>query len=61
METKGFYKVEDGGLLYAPNFVAAPDYELRAELHETYTYPVEGWRWFESEEAAREFYGIEEE
>ena len=51
-DTSGFYKAEDGVLLYAPNFVSGPSFELVRELHTTYSYPVEGWMWFNNEETA---------
>jgi hypothetical protein len=59
--TEGFYKL-DGDLLYGPNFVlgAYGAYELRKESHAEYTYPVDNWYWFDSEELAREFFGLPE-
>lgn len=57
METQGFYKLEDNNLQYAPNFVDAPNYKLDQELKDTYTYPVDGWTWFDSEEEAYLFMG----
>jgi hypothetical protein len=39
-------------LLVADNFVYAPTFTLRADLHETYTYPMDGWYWFDTEEEA---------
>lgn len=56
-DTNGFYKL-DGELLYGPNFVLNANYELRKETHEEHTYPVDGWYWFDSEAAAREFFGL---
>ena len=60
MDTKGFYKRENVGddLMYAPNFIDAPDYNLRAEDKDTYEYPTHGWYWFDSEEEAKEFFKI---
>jgi hypothetical protein len=57
--TSGFYKL-DGDLLYAPNFVlgAYSAYELRKETHQEQDYPVDGWYWFDTEDAAREFFNI---
>ena len=52
--TSGFYKVEGGHLLYGPNFVLNMSYELRSETHDQHTYPVDGWYWFDSEDAANE-------
>ena len=59
--TVGFYKL-DGELLYGPNFVlgAYSSYELYKESHMEYTYPTDSWYWFDSEEQAREFFGLPE-
>jgi hypothetical protein len=47
MDTSGFYKVVDQ-LEYAPNFVDTPTVSLNREDKDTYTYPQDGWYWFES-------------
>lgn len=47
-----FYKRQDNELLCAPTFVAAPDYTLTANERESYTYPVDGWHWFDDIDAA---------
>lgn len=47
-----FYKLQDKQLQVAPNFVKAPDYELNADDKDTYTYPVDGWYWFDTDEDA---------
>ena len=65
MDTSGFYSTEwqedsTQMLLYAPNFVYGPDYELVRALHLEYSYPVHGWRWFSTEADARAYYGIPE-
>lgn len=57
MDGPGFYKV-DGELLYAPVMVSGPDWDLIAELRDSYAYPFEGWYWFESEIDARAFFGL---
>lgn len=54
---RGFYKLEDI-LYYAPNGVSNLEYELVAQLYETYTYPIDGWYWFDSEEEARRFFNL---
>ena len=56
-DTSGFYKL-DGELLYGPNYVLNQAYELWRDSHDTYTYPVDGWYWFDSETLAREFWDI---
>jgi hypothetical protein len=54
----GFYKL-DGILLYAPNFVLNANYELYKEQANNYTYPVDGWSWFDSEQEAYAFFNLE--
>jgi hypothetical protein len=51
--TSGFYKEENGELLYGPNFVLNKNYELRKETHNQHTYPVDGWYWFDSKFEAK--------
>lgn len=52
-DTSGFYKQnETGEWEYAPNFVYAPTYTLLREEKNNYTYPVDGWYWFESSPVA---------
>ena len=52
---KGFIKTTEAGeVLFAPNFVVSKDYELTAENHELYTYPIDGWEWTESYEPINE-------
>lgn len=56
-ETSGFYKL-DGILLFGPNFVLNANYELYRDHYDTYTYPVDGWYWFDSEEQAKDFFNM---
>lgn len=58
MDTSGFYKNDNGILLYGPNFVLNVDYELHRETYTTAEYPVDGWYWFDSEDEAYNFFGI---
>lgn len=58
MSTKGFYKLQETTLLCGSVAVYNKDYTLIANEHEIYTYPVDGWYYFESEELAREFFGL---
>jgi len=59
--TSGFYKSQEQEevLLFAPNFVDAPTYSLSRKKKDTYTYPVEGWHWFETEDEAYAFFYLE--
>jgi len=47
-----FYKRNGEELMVAPNFVHAPDYSLTAETKDEHTYPVDGWYWFDTLDAA---------
>lgn len=53
-----FYKL-DGELLEGPNFVYGPTFTLLKEQKDTYTYPVDGWYWFDTKEEAYAFFNIE--
>ena len=52
----GFYKLESGTIHHAPNFVRSNEYELFREQKDSYTYPMGGWRWFDSAAEAEAFY-----
>lgn len=54
----GFYKL-DGDLIYGPNFVYGPNFELLKEQKDTYAYPIEGWYWFDTQEEAYNFFGLQ--
>ena len=51
MTEDGFYKVLDGMLLYAPNFVDAPTYQLTRSNKNDSVLP-DGWQWFDTYAAA---------
>lgn len=53
-----FYKDDNGTLLYAATTVSGPGYTLVAADHLSYSYPVHGWWWFDSEGAARTALGL---
>lgn len=50
---QGFYKYNEGKLLFAESIIA-PNFTLVAEDKETYTFPVNGWYWFDSEQEAKD-------
>lgn len=55
----GFYKqYDETELFYGPTKITSPTYELLAEDHTTYTYPVDGWYWFDTEDEAYTFFGV---
>lgn len=47
-----FYKNDNDNLLFAPNTVYNKDYTLEPAQHATYTYPTDGWYWFNTENEA---------
>ena len=57
MDTKGFYKVDNGVLLHAPNFVENKNYTLNIADADNTDYPVDGWYFFDTEDSAKEFFG----
>ena len=62
MDTSGFYKVDPSGVvIHGPNYVYGPydQYKLLREEKDTYTYPIDGWYWFDTEQEAYEFFQIE--
>ncbi len=59
MDTSGFYKNDKGEVLHGNDYVVNLDIFLVRDLKDQYTYPVDGWYWFDSAEEAYSFYGIE--
>jgi hypothetical protein len=60
MNTQGFYKNENGILLYSSTTVESAAYLLIAEQYAEYNYPIDGWYWFDNEEEARIFFNLGE-
>ena len=58
MSTAGFYN-SDG--TWGPNKITSPTFELLKELKDTYTYPYEGWSWYDSVELAQAGEGFPQE
>lgn len=62
-DTSGFYKIDIGSdiIICAPHFVLGgyDIYQLYREQKDTYTYPIDGWYWFDSEQLAYNFFGKE--
>ena len=55
----GFYFNDNDTLIYGPNYVLNIEFELHKEQKDDYNYPVFGWHWFDSEDEAYAFFGIE--
>ena len=54
----GFYKLIENELEFGQT-VSFPDGNIiLIEFKDTYTYPVEGWYYFDTELAAREFFNL---
>lgn len=53
-----FFKREDDFLLKAETTILGPGFEMYADQHLEYSYPVDGWYWFEDEAEAREALGL---
>lgn len=51
----GFYKYESPILLHGLRVLDA-NYSLNAETKDNNTYPVDGWYWFDSDEAAHTYF-----
>jgi hypothetical protein len=60
IDTSGFYKLDGDEVLFAPNFVHGPfeAYSLTRADRLTYTYPVDGWYWFDTIALAYEFFAL---
>lgn len=53
-----FYKmINEVNYTYGPEVINA-EYQLLTEDKDIYTYPIDGWYWFNSEEEAREFFNL---
>ncbi len=54
-----FYKLDDKGNLLAGNRIFGPGLSLLEEQKDEYTYPIEGWWWFDTEEEALRHFGLD--
>ena len=50
---QGFYKNDNGYLVWSEDRVINDNFELWLDKKDTYNYPVEGWIWANSEREAR--------
>jgi len=55
---QGFYKLDGSNLNFTSNSVLSNEYILIAEDKDTYTYPIDGWYWFNSLSEAKIFFKI---
>lgn len=54
-----FYKLLDDNSLTSGPFVQSLDYILDYHFKDDYTFPIDGWYWFDTDEEANEFFNIE--
>jgi hypothetical protein len=53
-----FYKILDNtNLTFGPS-VQSEDYTLVSDEYMSYTFPIDGWYWFDTIEEANTFFGI---
>lgn len=55
----GFYKQNGEQLTCAPTAVRGPDFELIKAEKDTYSYPVDGWTWFDTLKDACLSFGLD--
>jgi len=53
----GFYKIDNGELLFG-QYIESLDYKLSLDTKDNYTYPIDGWYYFETIAIARQFFNI---
>ena len=61
---EGFYKLEVGqkrSVLLLATHLESASFTLDISLKDTYTYPVDGWRYFSTLSGACDHYNIDEE
>ena len=54
----GFYKLDASGELLYGLVVVSPTFTLTAATRADFSYPLDGWHWFDSEEEARFVLGL---
>lgn len=55
----GFYKKENEQILEGENSIFTPNISITKEIKDDFTYPIEGWYWFDTKEEASVFFNIE--
>jgi len=58
---QGFYKNDNGSLLWSADKVINDNFELLIDQKDIYSYPVEGWIWADTTEEAKSILGIIDE
>lgn len=56
-DTSGFYKQDQNGeIFFGPSAVYNKDYTLLRDEKDSFTYPVDGWFWFNTREEAENYF-----
>lgn len=55
----GFYKKDNEQILEGENCIFTPNISMTKETKDDFTYPIEGWYWFDTKEEASVFFNIE--
>ncbi len=55
----GFYKYDSGDLLFAGKAVFNKDFTLLKEEKDSYSYPVDGWSWFDTLQQACDAFNLD--
>jgi YHS domain-containing protein len=56
-----FFKLLENGDFTFGQYVHSVDYMLVEESKDSYTYPIDGWYYFATEDEAKTFFGISDE
>ena len=56
-----FFKKESEDLINVGELISTPSVTLTKETKDEYTYPQDGWYWFDTEDEAYSFFGLEKE
>ncbi len=54
----GFYKKDNEQILEGENCIFTPNISMTKETKDDFTYPIEGWYWFDTKEEAYGFFGV---
>lgn len=54
----GFFKKDIDSIVVGENFVFSPSVTLKAEDKDLYTYPQDGWYWFDTFDEALQFFAV---
>jgi hypothetical protein len=59
--SSGFYSLNNNEIVFVRNSILVPGVEISRENKDNYQYPMLGWYWFDSDEAAAAFFNLNSE